>query len=165
MPSPHHPPHAQTAESLAHHRYAYELTVRDMLVLYEVAVEGDPGRRREAARQALAVARRNTADRADPLEVRPMLWDIGHRRVPQPPRAGYVLDCDGRVWEREHVVEDSTVLAVDRWTPLAPAAVPPPRPSYGWDELTRHHGPLVDWMRLPWPHTPANSPAGGSCPW
>ncbi|GAA2720301.1 MULTISPECIES: hypothetical protein [Streptomyces] len=164
MSSPHHPAHVLTAESLACHRHACELTVRDMLALPEVAGESEPGRRREAARRALALARRNAVHCADPL-VRPVLWDIGHRRVPQPPRAGYVLDCDGWVWERRHVVEDGTVLALDRWTPLASGPVPAPRPSYDWEELTWHHGPLVDWMRLPWPQALAAGPAGGPCPW
>ncbi|MEV4868618.1 hypothetical protein [Streptomyces syringium] len=137
---------------------------RNMPVLVEAAVEEDPGRRRQAARHALSVARRHALDYQGPAWAQPVVWDTGRQWVPQPPPAHFVLDRDGYVWERRRVIEDGSLPVVDRWTPLCHVPAPPP-PSHSRAELTEHHAPPVKWVRLSGPQAPAAERAEGASCW
>ena len=145
---------AETPERIGDRRCAADLTVRDMLVLAEVALVADPGQRREAARHALAAARRASWDSIDPEWVTPTTWALDHRRVPSRGRALRVRDCDGHLWERRHVLEDGDVFEADAWSPAVRPAQGAPYLVHTWCELIAHYSPLTQDSSQGWPKAP-----------
>jgi hypothetical protein len=140
---------AETAETIGNQKCAADLTVRDMLVLPEVTAETDPGRRRDAARRALAVARRASLDAVDPEWSPPTTWT--ERQAAPHWRARRVRDCDGHLWERRHTIEDGDVFEIDAWSPRGQRA-DAPYFAHSWAELITHYGPVTEGSSNGWPH-------------